>query len=113
MTLSSSMNFFSVSAAAEQSGNSLNTYDMGVTNGEYDGQEATIMYTGSLVPSTGSYSLWSSTSDYVKQVRVAYPGAVAGITLAFSTGTPSAINGTTLGLQDINGAVYSLSLIHI
>tara|TARA_Y100000592_G_scaffold100878_1_gene183466 strand:- start:260 stop:3328 length:3069 start_codon:yes stop_codon:yes gene_type:complete len=109
MTLSTAMNFFSVDGAAEQSGNVTNTYDLGVSNGVYDGEEVTIMYTGSLVPSTGTYDLWSTTSDYVKQVRVGYAGAAAGITLAFSTGTPAAINGTTLGLQDINGAVYSFT----
>jgi hypothetical protein len=109
MSLTSSMNFFSVNATAEQSGITANTYDLGVTNGEYDGQEATLMYTGSLIPSSGSFQTWSSTSDYVKQVRVGYAGNPANIILAFSTATTSVINGKTLGLTDISGGVYSFT----
>tara|TARA_Y100000592_G_scaffold45587_1_gene72360 strand:- start:260 stop:2635 length:2376 start_codon:yes stop_codon:yes gene_type:complete len=109
MTLSSSMNFFSVDITAEQSGITANTYDLGVTNGEYDGEEVTLMYTGSLTPSSGTFQTWSSTTDFVKQVRVGYPGAVATLTLQFSTATPSAINGTTLGLQDVSGVLFNFT----
>ena len=111
MSLTSSMNFFAPDSTARQTGIATNTYEMGVTDGEYDGQEVTIMYTGSLVPSTGSYAVWTAfgSGDYVSQVRVGFPGKQATITLAFSTGTPSAINGKTLGLVDTSGAVFSFT----
>ena len=109
MSLTSSMNFFSVNITAEQSGITANTYDLGVTNGEYDGQEATLMYTGSLIPASGAFQTWSSTSDFVKQVRVGYAGSPANIILGFSTATTSVINGKTLGLTDISGGVYSFT----
>ena len=109
MTLTSEMNFFSVDSTAEQSGIVANTYDMGVTNGEYDGQEVTIMYTGSLNPTSGTHATWSSTVNYVKQVRVGAAGSNATITLSFQTADTSVINGKTLNLTDTSGAVYSFT----
>ena len=111
MSLATSMNFFSMANTADQSGILANTYELGVADGEYDGQEVTLMFTGSLLPSSGTYAVWSDfgSGEYVKQVRVGYPGAAASITLAFSTGTPSAINGKTLGLIDSSGALFSFT----
>ena len=111
LTFSSSMTYVSVDGTARQSGITANTYDLGVSPGLYEGQEVSIVYTGSLLPQYEKYALFSGygSGDYVSQLRVGFPGATAQLILAFATADPSAINGKTLGLIDAAGVLYSFT----
>lgn len=117
MSLSqSSTHFFSMDTDAEMTPGYLNyAYELGVENGIYDGQEITIIYTGTLRPADNSQAIspnfWSAPSggDFVNQVRVGFPGASASLVLAWATFDPAVINGKTLGLIDSSAVKYNFT----
>jgi len=117
MSLSqSSTHFFSMDVDAEMTPGYINyTYELGVENGIYDGQEITIIYTGTLRPADKTQAIsptvWSAPSggDFVNQVRVGYPGAYASVDLAWDTFDPAAIDGKTLGLIDSSAVKYNFT----
>ena len=117
MSLSqSSTHFFSMDVGAEMTPGYLSyAYELGVENGIYDGQEITIIYTGTLRPADNSQvispSFWSAPSggDYVNQVRVGFPGANASLSLAWATFDPATIDGKTLGLIDSSAVKYNFT----
>ena len=111
LTFSSSMTFISVDGTARQSGITANTYDLGVNAGLFEGQEITIIYTGSLLPADNKYAQFTGfgSGDFVQQLRLGFPGASALVTLEFGTFDASAINGKTLGIIDSDGVLFNFT----